>query len=113
MPNPVVGQAVVYVPDAAYWLDKDKNSEPCFTLLHRKTRKPYLPSVRGRKRPTPAAQLQPGAPTFCWKAVVTAVHSDGTADLEIYHPFGTHRLFHSRVRCDAEKAWNTWHFREN
>lgn len=109
-----VGTKVKYVPDEAYWLDKDAGGDFCFELFERKNNKPYdgpklAPGGRRMLPMLPAIALRPGKPKYHWDAEVTAVYPDGSAALKIHHPRGTHKLFHSRVRQSTRFEPNSWY----
>jgi hypothetical protein len=53
--------------------------------------------------------VEPGEPFEDWPAVVTAVHPDGSADLEITHPFGGITMEYPKRKHDTEGDFDTFH----
>lgn len=118
MPVEVVPETVVnYVPDTTtHWNNSDVNGDPLFDLLDAKTGKPSEVLHRGVSRDSfgrlvdyRGFPLTVSAPRHFWKAVIKAVYPDGTADLEIEHPRGDHKLGYVNVRHSDGKENNTWH----
>ena len=109
--------AVLYVPDAAtHWNDTDERGEPLFELLDAKTGQPcdclqhgIGRDEGGRIHDYRGRTLKPGKSLRFWKAIVKAVHADGSADLEIQHPRSYRTLFYPKVRRSEAKENHTWH----
>lgn len=57
----------------------------------------------------PGAPIEHDGPRYYWKATVTKVHDDGTIDIDLRHPQGTHNLQYYKLKVDLECGSHTWH----
>jgi hypothetical protein len=83
-----VGDVVLYMPDACYH-PKRRDDGRLIGGEYSRDRQPLW------NRP--------------WSAVVTAVHEDGSADLDIHYPDGGITFHYADRRHDPQKAPGTWH----
>lgn len=122
-----VGDKVLYVPhichakdkihDGTYswalaWKDEETgNVGDPMTSHEIKARLGYINRL-GRMKPPIAKHhhLIHLGPQVTWPAVISAVHDDGTCDLEISHPHGGVTLSYAGLQEDkAGKIPHTWH----
>ena len=128
MSQPVqVGDRVKYTPHECHWNDTCKAGNRQYSFVHHESgghgkkdspAQMHLLGEMRQRRPDGSVEMasgavvRPHAPACSWDAVVTAVHEDGAADLEIQHPRGGVTLGYRRVPCSDSIAPHTWQHAE-
>lgn len=116
-----VGSKVLYVPEAEFALDRDRDGRTCWLFAYEEgDRRPFpdkdvgtLTRQQGRLISQQGKGVAPSGPRYFWPGVVAAANEDGTCELDVRHPNGCATLHLPGRKLDQDgKRPGTFHLAE-